>query len=607
MAKNKNGLKKTGTTHFGIQRKIVANMTAESWETIPHVTYNYEPDVTEFMIEYKRLNENCAPENKVTLNTLMLKIIVEGLKADPAMNAHINFDRKLVRGELHTFEDINISMPMVLPNGEMMTINLHNFESKTLDQMVDYIADVNRRVKNTDLNEVMFDVSLDNTLTALKQGKIKQTIYRLIGSKTGKHKVKTLSGKAKKAYEAIPETDRLTKHDIEPGTITVSNIGSTYRQQRGATCLLEIVPPQVCAIALGAVQDKPVVIVNEAGEKEIAIRQVMPLCIAFDHRALDFGEIVPFIKRLDEIFEEPEIIHTWRDGGTDDLDMEEIKIERQEREAKFAESKEREKLRKEAEEKARRAEREAQKKIQKAERAKKEAERLKKEAERAEKEAEEKAKKEEERAEKETERAEKEAEERAKKEAERLKKEAERAEKEAEEKAKREAERLKKEAERAEKEAEEKARKEEERAKKEAEKAKKEAERAEREAQEKARKEEERAKREAEKAKKEAERAEKEALEKARKEEERAKREAERLKREAEKEEERAKREAEKAKKEAERAEKEALEKARREAEKEEKIRRDIERAEEEAKKAEAEAQEAARLAEEAKRNAEEI
>ena len=508
MAKNKNGLKKTGTTHFGIQRKIVANMTAESWETIPHVTYNYEPDVTEFMIEYKRLNENCAPEDKVTLNTLMLKIIVEGLKADPAMNAHINFDRKLVRGEIHTFEDINISMPMVLPNGEMMTINLHNFESKTLDQMVDYIADVNRRVKNTDLNEVMFDVSLDNTLTALKQGKVKQTIYRLIGSKTGKHKVKTLSGKAKKAYEAIPETDRLTKHDIEQGTITVSNIGSTYRQQRGETCLLEIVPPQVCAIALGAVQDKPVVIVNEAGEKEIAIRQVMPLCIAFDHRALDFGEIVPFLKRLDEIFEEPEIIHTWRDGGTDDLDMEEIRIERQEREAKFEQSKEREKLRKEAEEKAKKAEREAQKKIQKAER-------LKKEAEKAKKEAEEKAKREVEKAKKDAEKAEKEAEERAKKEAERIKKEAEKAKKEAE----KEAERLKKEAEKAERQAEEKAKKEaekaerqaEEKAKKEAEKAKKEAEKAEKEAEK-----EEKIRRDIEKAEEEAKKAEAEAQEAAR-------------------------------------------------------------------------------------------
>jgi len=504
----KQQMKKTSTTHFGIQRKIVANMTAESWETIPHVTYNYEPDVTEFMIEYKRLNENCAPEEKITLNTIMLKIIVEGLKADPAMNAHIEFDRKLVRGEIHTFQDINISMPMVLPNGEMMTINLHNFENKNLNQMVDYIKDVNRRVANTNLNEVMFDVSLDNTLTALKHGKIKQTLYRLIGSKTGKHKVKTLSGKAKRDYEAIPEKDRLTKRDIEQGTITVSNIGSTYRQQRGETCLLEIVPPQVCAIALGAVQDKPVVIVNEKGEKEIAIRQVMPLCIAFDHRALDFGEIVPFIKRLDEIFEAPEIIHTWKDGGTDDIDMEEIKVEREEREAKYEQSKEREKARKEAEDKARKAQREAEKAERDAEKAQKEAA---EKALKAQKDAEEKARKEAEKLEKEKKdaeekalKAQKEAEERTRKE----QVKAEKAQRDAEEKARKEAEKAaekaRKDAEKAQKEAE----KAEEKARKEAEKAQKDAEK-----EEKIKREIEKAQRDAEEAVKRAEEAKQKALE----------------------------------------------------------------------------------------------
>ena len=541
----KQQMKKTSTTHFGIQRKIVANMTAESWETIPHVTYNYEPDVTEFMIEYQRLNENCAPEDKITLNTLMLKIIVEGLKADPAMNAHIDFDRKLVRGEIHTFEDINISMPMLLPNGEMMTINLHNFENKNLNQMADYIKDVNRRVANTNLNEVMFDVSLDNTLTALKHGKIKQTIYRLIGSKTGKHKVKTLSGKAKKEYEAIPEKDRLTKRDIEQGTITVSNIGSTYRQQRGETCLLEIVPPQVCAIALGAVQDKPVVIVNENGEKEIAIRQVMPLCIAFDHRALDFGEIVPFIKRLDEIFEAPEIIHTWRDGGTDDIDMEEIKVEREEREAKYEQSKEREKARKEAEDKARKAQREAEKAERDAEKAQKEAA---EKALKAQKDAEEKARKEAERLEKEK----KDAEERAKKEAEK----AEKDKKDAEERAKKEAEK----AEKDKKDAEEKALKEQLKA----EKAQKDAE--------------EKAKREAEKA--------------AQREAEKARKEAEKAQKEAEKAEEKARKEAEKAQK---------------DAEKEAKIQLEIEKAKKDAEEAVKKAEEAKKRALEAKKDAENI
>ena len=305
-------MKITNTINFGIQRKIVANMTTESWETIPHVTYNYEPDVTDFMREYRKLNFNRKGADKITVNTLMLKVIAEGLKAAPIMNSHIEYNRKLVRGEIKTFEDINISMPIIMPNGEMMTINLHNFESKNLDEMTDYINDVQRRFEKTDLTEAMFEVSLDNTLTALKKGKIKQAIYRLIGSKTGKNKVKTLSGKAKKEYESIPTTDRITKRDIEQGTVTISNISSLYRGQRGNVGILEIIPPQVCAFGVGAVQDRPVVVTDEKGNKNIEIRQVLPICMAFDHRALDFGEAVPFMKRLDDIFANPEQIHNWK-------------------------------------------------------------------------------------------------------------------------------------------------------------------------------------------------------------------------------------------------------------------------------------------------------
>ena len=194
----------------------------------------YEPDVTEFMKAYKKLNLNRSGVDKISINTLILKVICEGLKAAPAMNAHMHFNRKLVRGSIDTFKNIDISMPMILPNGEMMTVNLHDFEEKNLDEMTDYIQDVYRRAENTDLNEAMFEVSLDNTLTALKSGKIGQAVCRLIGSKTGKHKVNTLHGAAKKAYESIPVEDRLTKRDIEQGTVTVSNLGSVYRAGRGA-------------------------------------------------------------------------------------------------------------------------------------------------------------------------------------------------------------------------------------------------------------------------------------------------------------------------------------------------------------------------------------
>lgn len=299
------------TEYFGIQRKIVANMTTESWQNIPHVTYMYEPDVTSFFKEYKRLNRNRTGEDKITFNTLMLKVIAEGLKAAPIMNSHIEFDRKLVRGRIDTFSDINISMPTILPNGKMMTINLRDFGNKNLDEMTAYINYVRRRAEKTNLTEAMYSVSIDNTMKNLKKGRIFQTIGRIYGANFGKCKVSHLRGKAKREYEAIPETERLTIKDLEQGTVTVSNIGSTYLAQRGATALLEIVPPQVCAFSVGAVLDKPVVVKQNSGRKEIEARSVLPICIAFDHRALDFGETVPFMKRLDEIFENPSIIRSW--------------------------------------------------------------------------------------------------------------------------------------------------------------------------------------------------------------------------------------------------------------------------------------------------------
>lgn len=299
--------------HFGIARKIVSNMTSESWETIPHATVTYEPDVTELFKVCKKLNEGCTDKSKkITINTVVLKIICEGLKAAPKMNTHLVFNRKLVRGCLKYFDNIDISMPMVLPSGEMMTINMHDMGSKTLSQMTDAINDSIRRAKNSDMNEVMFEVSMDNTLQGLKQGKILQAIRRLYGSKTGKHKVKTLSGQAKKEYYSIPTTERLTKHDIEQGTTTISNLGSIYREHKGLCALLEIIPPQTTAFAVNAAQKRPIVVTDENGNDTVESRLIMPITIAIDHRALDYGDIVPFMRRLDEIFANPEVILSWK-------------------------------------------------------------------------------------------------------------------------------------------------------------------------------------------------------------------------------------------------------------------------------------------------------
>ena len=231
--------------YFGIARKIVSNMTSESWEQIPHTAFSYEADVTEMLKYYHLLNEKISdPAEKITVNTLVLKIICEGLKAAPKMNTTLDFSRKFVRGTLNYHDNIDISMPMILKTGEMMTVNLHDMGNKSLPEMANAIANTVKRADHSDMNEVMFEVSMDNTLKGLKKGKIMQTLCRLFGSKTpGKHKVKTLTGKHKKEYYGIPKEQRLTKHDIEQGTTTISNLGSVYRGQKGQCFLLEIIPP----------------------------------------------------------------------------------------------------------------------------------------------------------------------------------------------------------------------------------------------------------------------------------------------------------------------------------------------------------------------------
>lgn len=298
------------TENFKITRKIVSNMTAQSWEEIPHATMTYEADATDLLEEIKRLNDERAQgEDKITINTVMLKIICEGLKAAPKMNTTLEFNRKLVRGTLKYHDQIDISMPMILHTGEMMTVNMHDMGSKTLTEMTCAINDTVRRANNSNLEEVMYEVSIDNTLTGLKQGKILQAIRRLYGSKMpGKHQVKVLSGKAKKEYYSIPEKDRLTKHDIEQGTTTVSNLGSIYREQKGFCALLEIIPPQTTAFAVNAVQKRAVVVTDENSNDKIEVRKIIPITVAIDHRALDYGDCVGFFKRLDEIFANPSLI-----------------------------------------------------------------------------------------------------------------------------------------------------------------------------------------------------------------------------------------------------------------------------------------------------------
>ncbi|MCC8016750.1 MAG: 2-oxo acid dehydrogenase subunit E2 [Clostridiales bacterium] len=110
----------------------------------------------------------------------------------------------------------------------------------------------------------------------------------------------------------MSKQDRLTKHDIEQGTTTITNIGSVCREHPGCCYMLEIIPPQTTAFAINAAQRRPVAIKDSNGNEKIEIRTILPITVAIDHRSLDYGDCIPFINRVNEIFKNPKIIHSWK-------------------------------------------------------------------------------------------------------------------------------------------------------------------------------------------------------------------------------------------------------------------------------------------------------
>ena len=255
-------------TRFGIQRKIVANMTTESWQNIPHVSYQYEPDITKFYDEFKKFTADHQADSgaRITFNSVLLKAIAEAIEADPVINAHMHYEKGLVRGKVTVFDNIDISVPWILPDGNMMTITMKDMGNKTLKEIAEYQADINRRLANTNLTEALYSVSFNDTIEKLKKGHILQAIKRLFGSKTNKnHRITLLTGEAKKAYDAIPDTDKITHKDLKQGTITVSNIGADTRGISGECAMLMVIPPQICVICIGSMQRRAVVVKDEEG------------------------------------------------------------------------------------------------------------------------------------------------------------------------------------------------------------------------------------------------------------------------------------------------------------------------------------------------------
>jgi 2-oxoglutarate dehydrogenase E2 component (dihydrolipoamide succinyltransferase) len=93
--------------------------------------------------------------------------------------------------------------------------------------------------------------------------------------------------------------DKLSVDEITGGTISITNAG-VY----GALASTPIIArPQVAILGVHKIVEKPVV-----REGEIVIRPIMTFGLSFDHRVVDGGYAVQFLRRMIEFLEDPD---TW--------------------------------------------------------------------------------------------------------------------------------------------------------------------------------------------------------------------------------------------------------------------------------------------------------
>jgi pyruvate dehydrogenase E2 component (dihydrolipoamide acetyltransferase) len=89
---------------------------------------------------------------------------------------------------------------------------------------------------------------------------------------------------------------KLTQEDLEGGTFTISNLG-----MYGVEIFTAVLnPPQAAILAVGAIEEKPVV---EDGE--LVVRPLMAMTLTCDHRAVDGANASEFLRELKTLLEEP--------------------------------------------------------------------------------------------------------------------------------------------------------------------------------------------------------------------------------------------------------------------------------------------------------------
>ncbi len=303
------------TEYMTLGDKMLSNVFVNGQRNSPTVSCVYDADVTEFFKVYERMKKECG--YRLTVNTVMLRVMVEGLKAAPRLNAHYPYSHTATAGRLIVKKHIDVSMAICQEDGTTFQMKLDNLEEKSLKEIAEMAEDARERLEKSEVDEVMFEVSRQRIIGDLSRGKIVSPLAQAICGSFGKGKVLHLSQTLKSDFLKItgkkplqPESS-VKMEEFKEGSVCFTNWGAICDNPRITVTAAPMMYPQVFLFTVGRIRDEKYVYEDEKGVVRLGTKKILSMGLNFDHKIGGFYELTPFINKLEEIFEAPEVMYSW--------------------------------------------------------------------------------------------------------------------------------------------------------------------------------------------------------------------------------------------------------------------------------------------------------
>ena len=300
------------TEYLNIRGRLLSNVLVNAQRDIPSVACTYDADVTKLLKVYNELKENSS--FRLTFNTLMLKILAECLKEAPRLNAHAEYNHRKTSGRLIIKKHIDVAVAVRLQNGETFQVKVKQLEEKSLKETAEAVEEIKEKLKETNMKRVLFNLAGKRMAGYAAKGKIITTLSQFTSAYFGKAKIAKLSKLFKKKYYTSSQPKKknsLKLDDFSEGTVCFTNWGTLYD---GLDVNITYIPPlypQVFLFGIGRTKKEKDVFKNEEGVVDIEYKDILPVTMVFDHKIGGASDLVPFIRALDKILENPEIIKEW--------------------------------------------------------------------------------------------------------------------------------------------------------------------------------------------------------------------------------------------------------------------------------------------------------